>query len=436
MKTVIKIEGLYKEYRLGLIGYGTLQEDLQSWWARFRGKPDPNSIIGYENESKNFHSDRILALNDVDLKVKKGERLGIIGKNGAGKTTLLKILSSIASPTKGIAKINGRVASLIAVGTGFHGELTGRENIYLNGAILGLKKIEIDQRFDAIVNFSGVEKFIDTPVKRYSSGMGVRLGFAVAAHLDPDILMVDEVLAVGDIEFQKKAVGAMQSSTENGKRTILFVSHNMETIRNLCNRCIVLDAGKVRFDGKTDDAISEYKRMNRNQTNIEYKENTLVVYNEEPERSFQILSIRITDNMDEEENIFSINQPICVHLDYVVIEHTLDLIVNIFIRNHGKLLVNTNLNDLNTVYNSGIKKGRYKALIKIPALFLKAGDYQLGCSMGVSNFPKTSHEPKQGVQFKVHNNVGGLELTTFGPRAGKVLLPLNWDVKRHDLYNT
>ncbi|MDP7036813.1 MAG: ABC transporter ATP-binding protein, partial [Candidatus Marinimicrobia bacterium] len=236
--SVIKIENLFKEYRLGNIGYGTLREDLESWWARINGKLDPNSIIGDEI-SQNVDLNRILALNNINLEVKEGERLGIIGKNGAGKTTLLKILSRISSPTKGSVKIKGRVASLIAVGTGFHGELTGRENIYLNGSILGLTKFEIDQCFDEIVDFSGVEQFIDTPVKRYSSGMNLRLGFAVAAHLDPDILIVDEVLAVGDAEFRKKALGKMKDVSDSEKRTILFVSHNMGAIKTLCEKCIL-----------------------------------------------------------------------------------------------------------------------------------------------------------------------------------------------------
>ena len=219
MTTVIKIENLYKEYRLGTIGYGTLREDLQSWWARINGKPDPNSIIGYK-VGQNMKSDRILALNDINLEIKRGELLGIIGKNGAGKTTLLKILSRIASPTKGSIKIKGRIASLIAVGTGFHGELTGRENIYLNGSILGLRKFEIDQRFDEIVDFSGIEKFIDTPIKRYSSGMNVRLGFAEAAHLEPEILLIDEVLGVGDVEFQNKGLGKMKNIASGPISTI------------------------------------------------------------------------------------------------------------------------------------------------------------------------------------------------------------------------
>jgi lipopolysaccharide transport system ATP-binding protein len=259
MSNVIEIKHLYKEYRLGLIGYGTLREDLQSWWARARGKEDPNSILFSGDQSGDGKSpDHILALNDLNLTVERGERLGIIGKNGAGKTTLLKILSRIASPTKGTARIKGRVASLLAVGTGFHKELTGRENIYLNGSILGLRRFEIDQRFDEIVDFSGVEQFIDTPVKRYSSGMYVRLGFSVAAHLDPEVLIVDEVLAVGDAEFREKALGKMKDVSEDQGRTILFVSHNMEAINNLCERAILLDSGRIIKDDEAKKVVTRY----------------------------------------------------------------------------------------------------------------------------------------------------------------------------------
>ncbi len=241
IKGDIVVENMSKEYRLGNIGYRTLREDLQSWWAKINNKPDPNSIIGDEN---NNPSDRILALNNINLEVKSGDRLGIIGNNGAGKTTLLKILSRIASPTNGIIKIRGNVAGLIAVGTGFHPELTGRENIYLNGCILGLTKKQITSRLEEIIDFSGVEKFIDTPVKRYSTGMCIRLGFSVAAHLKPDILIVDEVLAVGDAEFRKKAMGKMKDASENNNRTVLFVSHNLTAIKSLCEKIIVLDNGK------------------------------------------------------------------------------------------------------------------------------------------------------------------------------------------------
>ena len=263
LKTVIKIENLYKEYRLGTIGYGTLREDLESWWAKVNGKNDPNSIIGMEKSEIN-NSKHILAIDNINLEVKKGERLGIIGKNGAGKTTLLKILSRISSPTKGIVKIKGSIASLLAVGTGFHPELTGRENIYLNGTILGLKRIEINRSFDEIVDFAGVEEFIDTPVKRYSSGMNVRLAFAVAAHLNPDILIIDEVLAVGDAEFQKKALGKMEDVSSEEGRTILFVSHNMSMITSLCKNAILLESGKIIFKGKASDTVKEYYKNNIN----------------------------------------------------------------------------------------------------------------------------------------------------------------------------
>lgn len=259
---VIRVENLYKEYRLGMISHGTLYRDLQSWWARMRGKEDPNSIISSSQpvtpyalrftDSENPH---MLALNDVSFEVKRGEVLGIIGRNGAGKSTLLKILSDVTSPTKGTVKIKGRVASLLEVGTGFHPELTGRENIYLNGAILGMTKKEIVDKFDEIVAFAEVEKFIDTPVKRYSSGMYVRLAFAVAAHLEPEILIVDEVLAVGDAQFQKKCLGKMGEVSKAG-RTVLFVSHNMTAIQALCSRCLLLENGINKFDGDISTAIS------------------------------------------------------------------------------------------------------------------------------------------------------------------------------------
>jgi lipopolysaccharide transport system ATP-binding protein len=257
---VIKVENLSKLYRLGEIGTGTLRSDFQRWWAQMRGKEDPVSIVGHENDrSRKAEKDELIwALKDINFDVKQGEVLGIIGKNGAGKSTLLKILSQVTTPTKGEVKVKGRIASLLEVGTGFHPELTGRENIFLNGAILGMTKPEIRSRFDEIVEFAGVAKYIDTPVKRYSSGMYVRLAFAVAAHLEPEILIVDEVLAVGDAEFQKKALGKMESVSKNDGRTVLFVSHNMGAVKNLCNRAIILNNGMISFNGKTDDAIDLY----------------------------------------------------------------------------------------------------------------------------------------------------------------------------------
>jgi lipopolysaccharide transport system ATP-binding protein len=261
---VICVENLYKEYRLGTISHGTLYRDLQSWWARMRGKEDPNSIISFSQPFTSHvlpftdvDNPHMLALSDVSFEVRKGDVLGIIGKNGAGKSTLLKILSEVTSPTKGMVKIKGRVASLLEVGPGFHPELTGSENIYLNGAILGMTKKEIAGKFDEIVAFAEIEKFIDTPVKRYSSGMYVRLAFAVAAHLEPEILIVDEVLAVGDAQFQKKCLGKMGDVAKEG-RTVLFVSHNMESLLNLCSSAMLLQNGHLVASGEIRNIVHQY----------------------------------------------------------------------------------------------------------------------------------------------------------------------------------
>jgi lipopolysaccharide transport system ATP-binding protein len=255
MSIAIKIENLSKQYRLGLIGTGTLSHDLRRWWYLVRGKEDPYLKIGeVNNRSIVGDSDYIWALKDINLEVQQGEVLGIIGKNGAGKSTLLKILSKVTAPTTGKITYNGRIGSLLEVGTGFHPELTGRENIYLNGAILGMRKREINRKFDEIVDFSGCVRYIDTPVKRYSSGMTVRLGFAIAAFLEPEILVVDEVLAVGDAEFQKKAIGKMQDVSRNEGRTVLFVSHNMGAIQQLCNKLLYINQGKIEYYG---DEIKE-----------------------------------------------------------------------------------------------------------------------------------------------------------------------------------
>lgn len=256
MTKVISVEHLTKQYDLGVIGTGTLSRDLNRWWARLRKQPDPYTRIGQKDAFAHI-GESILALDDVSFTVQQGEALGIIGRNGAGKSTLLKILSRVTAPTSGVVKVKGRIGSLLEVGTGFHPELTGRENVYLNGAIMGMKKAEVTRKFDEIVDFSGVEKFIDTPVKRYSSGMYVRLAFAVAAHLDPEILIVDEVLAVGDAEFQKKCLGKMGDVAVEG-RTVLFVSHNMAAVEKLCRKCIILNEGSISFSGNTDKAIDLY----------------------------------------------------------------------------------------------------------------------------------------------------------------------------------
>lgn len=263
---IIKVEHIYKQYQLGQVGTGTLVHDLNRWWHKLRGKQDPYEVITELNDRSvsGERNEYVWALNDISFTVRQGEVLGIIGRNGAGKSSLLKILSKVTAPTKGSITLHGRVASLLEVGTGFHPELTGKENIYLNGAILGMTKKEISGKFDEIVAFSGVEKYIDTPVKRYSSGMYVRLAFAVAAHLEPEILIVDEVLAVGDVEFQKKCIGKMKDVAGAG-RTVLFVSHNMEAVKNLCSRALLLEHGSIVSEGSPTQVIETYLNS-RNKT--------------------------------------------------------------------------------------------------------------------------------------------------------------------------
>ena len=253
---ILKVENISKQYRLGVVGTGTISHDLNRWWHKIRGLEDPYLKVGALNDRSTKDDDQyVWALKDINFEVIKGEVLGIIGKNGAGKSTLLKILSRVTSPTTGEIKTRGRIASLLEVGTGFHPELTGKENIYLNGAILGMTKAEIKRKEEEIIDFSGCRRYIDTPVKRYSSGMRVRLAFAVAAFLEPDILVIDEVLAVGDAEFQRKAIGKMQDISKGDGRTVLFVSHNMAAVKSLCTRAVVLEHGQTVFQGGTHEAV-------------------------------------------------------------------------------------------------------------------------------------------------------------------------------------
>lgn len=270
----IKIENVSKQYRLGMVGTGTLSHDLKRWWTvNLRGKEDPYLKIGEVNDrASKGNSDYIWALKDINLDIEQGDVVGIIGKNGAGKSTLLKLLSRVTKPTTGSIKYNGRIASLLEVGTGFHPEMTGRENIYMNGSIMGMTRSEISRKLDEIIAFAGVERYIDTPTKRYSSGMTVRLGFSIAAHLEPDILIVDEVLAVGDAEFQRKAIGKMQDVSKGGGRTVLFVSHNMAAVKRLCQNGIVLKNGYVAYKGTQENAISFYQNEHCSDSSYVYEE--------------------------------------------------------------------------------------------------------------------------------------------------------------------
>lgn len=376
----IKVEGLSKQYRLGEIGTGTISHDLNRWWARMRGKEDPFGQVGEVNDrTSKGNSDYVWSLRDVDFEVKKGEVMGIVGRNGAGKSTLLKILSKVTAPTTGKIKVNGRIASLLEVGTGFHPELTGRENIFLNGAILGMTKAEIRSKFDEIVDFSGVERYIDTPVKRYSSGMYVRLAFAVSAFLEPEILIVDEVLAVGDAEFQKKCLGRMEDVSRNDGRTILFVSHNMAAVSNLCGSSIFMRNGMLQSIGRTDQIIEEYisyGKFNSGQVleaDIQYTRKSSQAYF----NSIKLLSKgEITSSVD-------IKNDVVVELEYTVTENGAQVFPSIhLLDNMGTVILATfNGQSANTLtdeyFGKPLKKGRYVSRLLIPENFLNEKMYSV-----------------------------------------------------------
>ena len=358
-KTVISVEHLTKKYDLGVIGTGTLTRDLERWWARVRNKPDPFTRIGQEDHFKRI-GESILALDDVSFTVEQGEALGIIGRNGAGKSTLLKILSRVTAPTSGVVKMKGRIGSLLEVGTGFHPELTGRENIYLNGTILGMKKAEITRKFDEIVDFSGVEKFIDTPVKRYSSGMYVRLAFAVAAHLDPEILIVDEVLAVGDAEFQKKCLGKMGDVTGEG-RTVLFVSHNMGAIQQLCKNAILLRNGQLVNEGRSPNIVSEYLENKISPAGNPYN---IDDYDRTGNHDIVLINGRVLDKNGFLTNSIVAGNDIALEFDYINKNRIKECTISITVYNQHNIAV-TNVTTALTIgeINNLSEKGQFRCVI-------------------------------------------------------------------------
>jgi lipopolysaccharide transport system ATP-binding protein len=370
--TVIKIEHLSKMYRLGVINNGTLWQDMQTFFAIKFGKEDPHSRIGEDKYSGD--KDHFWALKDISFDIKQGDRLGIIGKNGAGKSTLLKILSRITTPTEGIIKIKGKVASLLEVGTGFHGELTGRENIYLNGAILGMKKRRIDEKLDSIIEFSGIEQHIDTPVKRYSSGMYVRLAFAVAAHLDSDILIADEVLAVGDAEFQKKALGKMQDLSTGEGRTVLFVSHNMAAVRKLCRNATLLDKGELMFYGNVDETVDYYVEKNFKENTSIFFENSLTAYGND---NIRIKSFEVKPCKGKEINVESGLQ---FNLLFYNFKPNIMLDVNFELLTADGVTVFLLTKDLSPEKDS--KVGLYSVDFHIPSNFLNTGKYKINLVFG------------------------------------------------------
>jgi lipopolysaccharide transport system ATP-binding protein len=371
----IKAENISKQYRLGEVGTGTLSHDLNRFWSKIRGKEDPYLRIGEaNNRAVKGDSDYVWSLRDINFEIEQGDAVGIIGRNGAGKSTLLKLLSKVTQPTTGSFKVNGRIASLLEVGTGFNPEMTGRENIYLNGAILGMRRHEITRKLDEIIDFSGVERYIDTPVKRYSSGMYVRLAFAVAAHLESEILIVDEVLAVGDAEFQKKCLGKMGDVSKGEGRTVLFVSHNMAAVQTLCNKGIVLDNGHIRFSGLAKEALDNYNNESINKSNK-------VVWNKENapgNLNCRVLSIELKSK----ENSFNIEEAFFIE---IIFENLLE---NQSLNASLSLFDDQNVCVLSSpcMDRKPYKKGVFKSVCKIPENLLNKGNYHFTVLLVGNNF--------------------------------------------------
>ncbi|WP_316632857.1 ABC transporter ATP-binding protein [uncultured Flavobacterium sp.] len=372
---ILKAENISKQYRLGQVGTGTLSHDLNRWWHQVRGKENPYLKIGDVNDrSTKGTSDYVWALQDINFEVERGEVLGIIGKNGAGKSTLLKILSKVTAPTTGSIKSRGRIASLLEVGTGFHGEMTGRENIFLNGAILGMTKKEIASKLDEIIDFSGCERYIDTPVKRYSSGMTVRLAFAVAAFLEPEILVIDEVLAVGDAEFQKKAIGKMQDISKGEGRTVLFVSHNMAAVRSLCTRGIVLENGLVKYNGSIEQALDLYNFQD------ELTESEISWSSSEAPGNEKAIVKSINVFSENEFNYIEEDVFVEVVFENFIEQQVLNVSISIYDDKDNYLIASPNLNRVK------LRKGIFKSVCKLNKNTFNTGKYFFSVLLIGNNF--------------------------------------------------
>jgi lipopolysaccharide transport system ATP-binding protein len=420
MSTVISVENLSKSYRLGMIGGATLKEDVNRWWAQMRGKEDPTLKIGEERKAR-LAGDDFKALDEVNFEVKQGELLGIIGRNGAGKSTLLKILSRITAPTSGEVKIRGRIASLLEVGTGFHPELTGRENVFLNGAILGMSKAEIRKNFDEIIAFSGIEEFIDTPVKRYSSGMYVRLAFAVAAHLEPEILIVDEVLAVGDAAFQKKCLEKMEDAGNQG-RTVLFVSHNMPAVTRLCRRGLLLGNGRILKDGSPQQVATVYLTASRGTTaQREWSDCSTAPGN----KVVRLRAVRVIDQEGHVTAAFDIRRPIGIQVEFDILSNTHALVPNFTVVNEDGICVCHPHDWASNDQRRQRCPGRYERTSWIPGNLMAEGTFVVG--MAISSYdPLIVHvHEREVVAFQVIDaNDGTSARGAYGGAFPGVVRPL------------
>ena len=383
---ILKIENVSKQYRLGQFGTGTLSHDLKRWWALARGKEDPYLEIGALNDRSVIGGEYAWALKEINFEVKQGDVLGIIGANGAGKSTLLKILSQVTPPSTGNVSIKGRIAALLEVGTGFHPELTGKENIFMNGAILGMTKSEINRKLEEIISFSGIAKYIDTPVKRYSSGMTVRLGFAIAAHLEPEILIVDEVLAVGDIEFQKKCLGKMKAVSTEG-RTVIFVSHNMGAVKSLCKDGILLEHGHIIATGSSESVVDQYLR-----SGMEILGEKIFTGQLRQPKIFDYLqmhAVRITDGNHVIKTSFDVKEDIIIEIEYEVLIEKFSYSVHMYLKNESGEAIFSTIDHNHSPYNqSPYPEGRYVNRCLIPKNFLNDGSYSI--DVQCEKFPKTT----------------------------------------------
>ena len=390
---VLKAENISKQYRLGVTGSGTLRDDLARSWAKLRGKEDPTLKIGQSNTLDTIDGDYVWALQDINFEVKQGEVLGIIGKNGAGKSTLLKLLSKVTGPTTGSIKTKGRIAALLEVGTGMHPELTGRENIFLNGAILGMTKAEVRRKLDEIIDFAGIAKYVDTPIKRYSSGMSVRLGFAVAAFLEPEILIVDEVLAVGDAEFQKKAIGKMQDVSSGEGRTVLFVSHNMASISQLCNRGIFMKNGGINYSGDVLKTIQLYLNHNENRGNENYN-----IFEDESVRNgpckfSRMTSLSVINDAGLESDSFEMGDKLCLIFGFEIKTDTSNVELGFKFISQTNQKIATYLSSWEGLLQ-GYKKGHYYMKCEIDSINLFPGEY------GITPWIR---QAKSGVDDQIQN---------------------------------
>ncbi|MDV4179944.1 ABC transporter ATP-binding protein [Rhizobium brockwellii] len=423
---VIRAENVSKHYRLGIINHGTLYRDLQSWWARLRNLPDPNaSVSDYASDRQNkarLKNDIFRALDDVSFEISRGDIVGVIGRNGAGKSTLLKLMSRITRPTSGYIGIRGRIASLLEVGTGFHPELTGRENVYLNGAILGMTHSEVRTKFDEIVEFAEIGDFIDTPVKRYSSGMYVRLAFSVAAHLEPEILLVDEVLAVGDVNFQNKCMGRMREVTKAG-RTIMFVSHNMTAVSSLCPRSILLSDGRVAAVGSTSDVIRAYLDRPEMSGKIDFEIDPQDV---DGKAVISRLSIRNEDG--ELAQTVELTKNFIIEMEYELREPLTGLSVGLQIMMEDGYSPVISLSDpeLDVSRLDTRSPGYYRARVVIPAGLLNTGTFYLRAGIS-SRF--SIYSVVEGIRFEVEDNVGIIQMLGQQRKPSISAIQLPWDVK-------